>query len=305
MPLFKIETKTKDSAAPEPPPRPTRPTRPTRKAPAESPSALPALIGGAVFALVLVGGVTAFLVYRGMPLPSFGPGQAGPAAAGGQSAGGTPAGAGSQAAGDPAGSTGANALAPAVAPAGPLNKDYPPEHVVAYVNSEQYTMADLEVAVRISHALASLSHEQLPDYNDPKGMKELQVKMLRRQIDTILLRQAFISEKVKDPGNSLEDLINGYAQRVGATRAQLDAAMTANGVTQTQMRQWFEDSRKANVYIQLKIVDSPEQTSRDPQVQAWLKKAWEANAVVVDFYDPSEFLPTATPPPNPAVPATP
>src|SRR4029453_19024910 len=102
---------------------------------------------------------------------------------------------------------------------------------VAVVNNEPIQMADLESAVRIAHTLGSFTNDKLPSYTDAAGMKEFQIRMLRRQVDTILMRQAFGREGVQDPGGSADQLIDGFLQKVGADRQKLDNAAAANGVS--------------------------------------------------------------------------
>ena len=48
---------------------------------------------------------------------------------------------------------------------GPINPDYPRETVVATVNGQSYTMAELEVAVRVAHVLGAMSGDTVPAYD--------------------------------------------------------------------------------------------------------------------------------------------
>ncbi len=258
MPLFRIETRKKKGTRP-----PERRAKAQGGGSTRSLSTARALAAGALVGLIIIAGVSASLVLRGRNR-----GEAGVPA--------SPMG-GAQ---------------PAVGPTlAPLSADYPPEAIIAYVNGEPYTMAELETAVRIARVLGSYTSDEVP----PDGSPDLPgylVVMLRRQIDVMLMKQAAAREQLQEPSGSLDIVIDAFLGEVGSTRQDLAARMTANGVTDADLGTWFSDSRTVNFFVQTKLVVDGENTDRDEVVQDWLAEQWSTQDIIVNFYDPDQVLPT-------------
>jgi hypothetical protein len=251
MPLLRIESRSKTPPAADAPRRAE-----PRPAPGRS-SGLPALAAGAVFALVLIAGFSAALVLSSRRAAPVGPA----------------------------------AQVPAQAEAGadlpPINADYPRDAVIATVNGQPFRMAELEVAVRIARTLGALSGDAVPAYGDP-GMRAFQIKMLRRQIDILLMQQAVTREGLAVPGGPVDDLLAAFLQQVGATPERLAAEMAANGVSREQLEEWFTDSRTINTYVQQTMMAGHDQSEREAIVRAWLDREWASREILINFYDPGE-----------------
>ena len=260
MPWFRIETRTKASAPPsaevppraEPPraepPRAARRERETRKSP------LPALAAGALFGLAAIAGLSAYLLSRS------------PGASAGQS-------------------LPAPVAAVAVASPTAFSRDYAPAAIIAYVNGQPYTMAQLETSVRIARVLGTFTGDDVPADTAPE-MREFLVKMLRRQIDILLFQQAMAQEKITPPGGAVDDLKSGFLKQTGATEERLAARMAEEGVTVEQLDAWFAEGRAVNFYIQNTLMPGKDPAERETTVRAWLDGRWETGQIDINFYDP-------------------
>lgn len=284
MPLFRVETRSK--ARPSDPAPPPRRGRDAARRPDGGAGLLPVIAGGAL-ALLLLAGVGAVLL-RGGPAPTApatpaGPGAAAPAATGdlGLGLGVVPT------------------PPPLTALAGvpPLNVDFPRESMVASINGQPYLMADLEIAVRVARAIATLSAEPVPNYDDVAGMRAFQVRLLRRQIDALLLEAASRTLVDKPPPLSADELINGLLSRQGAARQQLTDAVASNGIDASHVVAFLKRAGEIDLYIQSEILKDLSQeerqdtAKRDALVAAWLDQAWAAQQVQIFFYDPDTVLP--------------
>jgi hypothetical protein len=188
---------------------------------------------------------------------------------------------------------------PAALNPGPINGDYARDHVVAIVNGQPYSMAELETAVRIARTLGKLSGDVVPNYSDQE-MLGFQVKILKRQVDLILLKQALAASEVEAPVGPVDDLILGFLQQVGATELQLGQEMAANSVTRQQLDGWFSDSRATNSFVIEELLGERDVSERDAVVEVWLDQRWNSSQVSIDFYDPGQVLPQAPVAPAPA-----
>ena len=94
--------------------------------------------------------------------------------------------------------------------------------------------------------------------------------MLKRQIDILLMKQAVADEGLLVPGGPVDDLVDGFLTRVGATRGQMAGLMVENGVSQAQIDAWFEDSRTVNTFVQQVLMVGREQTERNTVSGVWL-----------------------------------
>ncbi len=297
MPLIRIETRPKPGEPPAKPPGQDKKGRDASARPARSGTAkpaaaagrtslLPVLVAGGLFGLIIVAGLSAFFVARSRSATTA-PGAAGVPAAAAAPGGAAPA--------APGGGGAAASIWP-----GPINSDYPRDQPIAFVNNEPYTMAQLETAVRMARALGTLSGDEVPAYTD-QAILTYQVRLLKRQIDQILMRQAVQREGLAPPTGPVDDLISGFVQRVGTSDARLDAELATNGVTRDDLRRWFEDSRTTSFYVQTKLMaDETDQSKRDAIVQAWLAKEWERlqaqNLLLINFYDPDKLKSPAAAP---------
>ncbi len=265
MPLFRIETRSTKG-------QPKKPSRARSKARADSdsgPGTIRAVALGAVLGLIGVLAVAAGMYWGSRTAPED------PVAAPTAVPASFDSGVNDQ-------------LALATAPA--VSIDYPPEAVVAYVNGEPYTMAELDTTVRIARVLGSFTGDLVP----ADGSAELpgfMVKMLRRQIDIILMRQAMKRDGIFEPSGDNEMLVDAFLGQVGATPAELDELMAANGVTDEDLGEWFNDARAINFYIQNTLLADQDAADRDAIVEEWLAREWEAQAIEIDFYDPELVLP--------------
>lgn len=268
MPLFRIESRTKDAEAPDHRSRPAR--APATRSSGSSTMAW--VLGGAMVGVLLIAAVVAYFVGTRSVEPV-----AAPAAVPTQPA----------AAAQPLPGTGAvGSSLPSADPTLPmLNADYTRGDVVALVNGQAFTMGQLETAVRIGLALGSLSGDATPAYDAPE-MRDFQIQMLRRQIDVILMRQAFSAAGLEDPDLPIEGLVSGFLDRVGASQQDLEQAMAANGVRQEDLDAWFADSQQVNLFVQQQLMQGRDQAERTQVTRDWLDGQWDAGQIFVNFYEP-------------------
>jgi len=290
MPLLKIERRTKP--APESIQREGGGARSrgdaSGAAAASNPSPVPALVTGAVAALALLGGISAFILTRQPPAAGSHGGSPAPtldvaAAESGLSA---PA-AGSSAPSGGVGVTGPDAQ-PDLGHVPALNPHYGREAVIATVNGEPYTMAQLEASVRVARALATLSGDPVPNLDDAAGMREFQIGLLRRQIDVILIRQAAAADGAIPPTTDGDVAVDALLQAVGAAPQMLDNALASNGATQAHLDTWFRNAELVDFYIQTQIMAGQDPSLRADVVKAWLDQRWAASAIAIDFYVPED-----------------
>ena len=282
MPLIKIESRPRgEPPTPEPPRRPRAPD--TR----DDKGGVGAVALGALVGLAILGGLSLAVVPRLLkgndPAPTAPSGSLGL----------------------PAGGSAAPALPPGAAVANEfpasINVDYPADQVVARVGGMPLTMKELENHVRVARALGSLSGDAMPAWTDGPGMRDLQIKILKRVIDMMLLRQAMLRDAVEPMAIPVDQLLKDFLDRVGTTDSQLDQALARNGVTRAELTRWFELSRDSNTYTQVKLMegkDPQDKTLREATLNAWLQETWESpGLVVVEFYDPSMPAPGQAPAP--------
>jgi hypothetical protein len=264
MPLFRIETRTKKTAK--------KPAKRSESSAARGGSgAMAPLMAGAFVGILAVAGVTAFLVSRS---------RADQAQVGGDGAAQAPV------------------TAPEATAAGaltPMLSDFPSHTIIAYVNGETYTMADLEKAARVARVLGSFTGDNVPDDGSPE-LRDFLVRLLSRQIDIMLIKQAAEREGVVPPEGDLDLLVEAFLGEVGVSRAQLDSLVASSPVTETDVKEWFVDARDINFYIQDVLMADRQPEERDTVVREWLAEQWEAGEVLVNFYDPDEVLATPTTP---------
>ena len=285
MPLFRIETRPKheDAAAERKTERRAegaQRVRPGRRE-AERSGGISAVALGLMVGVALLLGVT--LALLGSQFLGRGAGDG---------AGGAPS-AGAPGANAPAGVALAQPLNP-----GPINGDYPRDYTVAVVNGQPMTMRELETAVRVARTLGKLTGDPVPNFGD-QDMLGYQVKILKREVDLRLLRQAQLSSGVVAPTGPVDDLILGFLQQVGATEQQLGQQMAENSVTRQQLDAWFDASRATNAFVVEKLLVDRDISERDAVVQAWIDQQWDQQQVVIDFYDPEQVLPQAPAAPAP------
>jgi len=272
MPLLRIESR------PKPPPSAPRAARPAT--PAASGGALPVLAAGLFAGLLLVIGAAAFLLARREPgagLPPAAPGVTGPIS-----------------------TTLATALPTALHPPlqprsdlPPLNADYPRASVVAQVGGQSYSMAELEVAVRIGRVLATLTGDAPPAY-DAVEMRDYQIRMLQRQVDVMLILQAAARAGLVPPDVPPDGLVSGFLEQVGATEEDLRRLMEENGVDQAQLDAWFLDTQMVNLFVQQQLMVGRDPAERNAVTREWLDRQWGTQDVVITFYEP-EVASTETP----------
>ena len=172
---------------------------------------------------------------------------------------------------------------------GPINGDYDRTANVAFVNGEAYTMRQLETAVRTARALGVMTGEVVPNYTDAASLG-YQVRVLKRQIDVILMRQAMERDNIPEPPGSVDDLISAFLSQIGATTTDLQVQMIENSVSLEELEVWFENSRTTNAYVQQHLMEiggdptDPEQ--REARITQWLDEAWDTNSIDINFYDP-------------------
>jgi hypothetical protein len=270
MPLLRIESRSKQKPSTGAP----RPPKPGRTDQGSSSGAAMAALGGVVLGLIIVAGTAAFLLGRS------GAQQA--AAPGGAAQPGTPAPAGAVA------NPGAGTPLPAVtANLAPINADYSRETVIASVLGQPYTMGELEVAVRIARVLGAMTGDVVPADGSP-DMRAFQVRMLKRQIDVMLMKQAAAEKNITLPGEPIASFIDDFVTRVGGTQARLQQLMAQNGVTQDQIDKWFEDSTLVNTFVAQELMAQRDPAEREQVTTAWLADQWKAREsdILVNFYDP-------------------
>jgi hypothetical protein len=276
MPLIKIETRPRgEPPAPEPPRRPRPPERAADK------GGVGAVALGALVGLAILGGLSLAIVPRLLQ----GDGAAAPVA--------------------PPGAPSTAPLAPGAAAANEfpasINVDYAADQVVARVGGTALTMKELEAHVRVARALGSLSGDPMPVWTDGPGMRDLQIKILKRVIDMMLLRQAMQRDAVEPMSIPVEQLLQDFLDRLGKTDGDLDQALARNGVTRVELMRWFELSRDSNTYTQVKLMegkDPQDKALRESVLNAWLQETWQSpGLVVVEFYDPSVPAPGQAPAP--------
>lgn len=268
MPLFRIESRTKDAEVSD------RRGRGTRESATRSSGASTTawVLGGAMVGVLLIAAVVAYVIGTRSVEPV-----AAPAVVPTQGV----------AAIQPLPGTGAvGSSLPSADPTLPmLNADYTRGDVVALVNGQPFSMGQLETAVRIGLALGSLSGDATPAYDAPE-MRDFQIQMLRRQIDVILMRQAFAAAGLEDPDLPIEGLVSGFLDRVGASQQDLEQAMAANGVRQEDLEAWFADSQQVNLFVQQQLMQGRDQAERTQVTRDWLDGQWDAGQIFVNFYEP-------------------
>lgn len=288
MPLIKIEARPKGAPpAPEPPRRPRAPEK------REDRGSVGAVALGALVGLAILAGLSLAVVPRLLKGNAAAPGAAT-----------NPAGALGNPIAPAAGSAG-TALPPGVAVANEfpvsINGDYAADQVVARVGGEALTMKELENHVRVARALGSISGDPMPAWTDGPGMRDLQIKILKRVIDMMLLRQAMLRDKVEPMTIPVDQLLADFLDRVKSSDSQLDQALARNGVTRAELLRWFELSRDSNTYVQVKLMegkDPQDKVLRESTVNAWLQQTWQSPGLVnVEFYDPSTPAPGQVPAP--------
>jgi hypothetical protein len=272
MPLIRIESRSKGADK-----RSRRAPQPRHKPPASGGSALPWVAAIAVSTFLVVAAVGVVLVRRDRQQRA-----GGQAAAVSQA---TPAAPGA------AGTTVVTSL-----PGDP----YAPSDVIAEVGKQQFTYAELVTAVRVARVLGYFTGDAVPSDTSPE-MPAFQVKMLRNQIDTMLVMEAMEEQGVLAPTGPTADLVDGYLKEVGGTREQLDQQLAASGVTEADLEQWFADARSLNFFIQTSIAAGKQGDERNALVKAWLDKQWDEQDIKIHFYDPDAVL---TPQAGTAVPPT-
>jgi hypothetical protein len=178
-----------------------------------------------------------------------------------------------------------------------LVADYPPEAVIATVGDETFTMAQLDAFVRVARVLGTLTGDPVPDPGAPE-VRGFEVRMLRRQVDVMLMRQAAAREGVAVPGGPVDELVADFLTRTGGTDEQLHDLMTRFGVTDADVTRWFEDSRVVNAFVDAKLMGGRDPSEREKLVSTWLTGQWAARTdeIEVRFYDPD----TVVYPPEPA-----
>lgn len=258
MPLIRIESRKKAAdGAPAPAPAPGKPPRDD----AGRGGSGPAILAGALVGLLVIAGITAYVIaQRGqaaVPPPVV----------------------------IPAGAEGLPTVVPLQGVA-PLNLDYPRETIIAYVNGVPYTMLELELAARVSKTLASISGDSVPDYGSPE-MRDFQITMLRRELDGIILRQAMVRDGLQAPAGDVTPAVDGFLQQFQATPEKLTAALAANGITRADLDRWFSQSRETQFYIQTKIMPGQEPEKQAEVVRAWLDERFEDQVKIANFYEPS------------------
>jgi hypothetical protein len=232
---------------------------------------VPALAAGAIVGLVLIAVVTFVLVSRSRQMP--------------QAALPTPV----------ATSVGLTLAGTAPPSNSPITGRYKPEDIIAWVNGQPYSLADLEKVVRVARVLAHFTGDAVPSDNSP-DMPGYQVQMLRRQIDVMLLKQAMDQQHVAAPTADPAMLVQAFLRDTKGATEDMQAQMTANGVTEADLEAWFRDARAVDFYIQNNLMAGQNAANRDAIVKKWLDDRWGvAGAVVIRFYDPDEVLPKSTP----------
>ena len=135
--------------------------------------------------------------------------------------------------------------------------------------------------------LAALTGDAVPDYGSSE-MRDFQVRMLKRQIDLMLLKQAAMAKGIARPDEPVETLIADFVTRVGGSDARLQQLMAENGVAQADLARWFEDSTLGNMFVAQELLQDRDPSEREAATQEWLTKEWAARGeeILVNFYDP-------------------
>lgn len=269
MPLIRIERRTKPASQGAPR------AASAESRPAGGGSPLPALLAGAVSALAVLGGIAWFLIGRTAAPAATAPAGAAP---GGQAAAPAPV------------EVPAVGFPPAQLTHVPvLNPDFPRDAVIAVVAGTPITMAQLEARVRVARTLGTLAGDPVPGYDDPRGLREFQVQMLRRSVDVVLIQQAAQAAGVAVPPGGSSDAVTSFLQRVNAAPEQLEDAMASNGVTQPMLDAWFASATLIDFYVQSEILAGRDAAEREAAVKEWLDARWATEAIDIAFYDPEEL----------------
>jgi hypothetical protein len=210
--MIRIETRSKPPSGPsDQPPKQRRPVDGDGRG---GRGTGPAIVAGALVGLVAIGLISVYVVTQRQAEPTVVPFGAPAAVA-------TVAPAAAALAGVPA-----------------LNGDFARTDIIAYVNGEPYTMGQLEVAVRVAKTLAAISKDPVPDFGAPE-MRDFQIRLLRREIDSMLLRQALARTGTPVPPVDVQPVIDGYLKQYNGTPEQLAAALTAAGIGQRELLAWL------------------------------------------------------------------
>lgn len=279
MPLIRIQTRKKPSAEPPPAPGPKPPSSDKgRGKAAESMGAGPAILAGALVGLLAIGAITVYVITQRPTTPAVAP--IGPVSDG--------AGAATVAPGS---------VPPPLGAVPPLNADYPRQSIVAWVSGEAYTMEELETSVRVAKALSTISGDPVPEYNTP-AMRDFQVSMLRREVDSLLMRQALRRSATSPPDMDVAPAVDGYLQQYGGTPEGLAAALAANGITREHLDRWFVKARDTQFFIQTQLMADKQPEEQGQAVQEWLALQWQTQDIRINFYEPATpASPSAAPSP--------
>jgi hypothetical protein len=170
-----------------------------------------------------------------------------------------------------------------------LNPDYPRDAVIATVGPVPITMAQLEGRVRVARTLGTLAGDPVPGYDDPGGMRQFQVQLLRRTIDVVLIQLAAQDAGVTVPPGGSSDAAQQFLERVSASPQQLEDAMASNGVTRPMLDHWFASATLVDFYVQSEIMAGRDPSEREAAVKEWLDARWATDAIQIAFYDPEEL----------------
>ncbi len=288
MPLFRIAVRSKDPAAETPSAAPhatQHPATPAPMPPAKRGGGRPAVAAlamGAVFGLVLIGGISVVVLRGGFGRSAAAPGEAAAAQAR-DTVTHTVSGADSEL------PSAADAAAYVDGSTGPssINPEFDLEQPIAFVNGAAVAMRDLDRAVRVARVLGDLSGDPVPANDDP-AFREFQIKMLKRIVDLELMAQGVREAGLLVPGGDTQAAVDDYVKQVGATPEQLAERMAVHAVTPQELDRWFRDGRTANFLVTQQITKGKETESRDELTNAWLKEQWEAQNVEINFYEPGQ-----------------
>jgi len=289
MPLFKVEVRDKTESPPgASSPAATQPAaRARRERKRKDGSGAFAIVAGAFAALLVLGGLSTWLVSRYGRLP----GQT--TTNGAVSAPVVPADVGDVA------SLSLSAPPPIQALAGvpPINPDFPRDAVIASVGAQRsYTMAELEIATRLARAMGLLAGDPVPSYEDGPGMAAFQVNLLRRQVDVMLieLAAAQAGTAAEMPPLPPEDLLADFLGKVNASRRQLDDMLAANGVSIAHLMDFLRRTQLIDFFVQSQLMAGRDQAERDAAVSEWIDAQWATQNIRIQFYDP-DSIPGAAP----------
>jgi hypothetical protein len=269
MPLFRIERRAKEVGST---PVSTVPMRESSGAPT-----FMVVLAGALFGLFVLVAVSAVLVVRSRPpTPTANTeNQANADAAAGEVT-------------SPDTGIVANLALDTVSGPSRVNPEFNLEDVIARVGTESIAMRNLDRAVRVARVLGNLSGDPVPVAGDP-ALRDFQIQMLKRLVDVELMRQAAQTEGLLIPGGPVDTAIQGYLDQVGATQTDLQVAMAAEQVSNSELERWFEDARTANFFVLNSLLVGRETESRDTVTQEWLAAEWQRRAaeIAVSFYEPT------------------